>query len=191
MPKYQDTYKNSITNKNIPKGNWESMLTPIRGEEHQIIEGKIDLNSLPSDMENDPDDGEPTVLDVDKKVVWTYGVATCHVICMYGWKQSQTSGWYSAVALLHLTDLHTIKDGLEVCYQALQNRGYTNNITSYIIGGQPSSSSNISGISSSLISTYGIKGIVAPLTTNGGGAAAVMAMRQGIVFDVYDTKGDE
>lgn len=186
MAKYT-SYTNRVTLKPIPKGfPKEEHLPAIRGEEHDIFEAPFSKADCQSLLENDPlaDEVRPTFLPPDGKAVWTWGVATCHVICMYGWVQGRL-GWDCGIALFHLTDAFSIKQGLEACWKVLNNRGYSQSITSYIIGGQPVSDGKLSNLST-LNSLYTIRGIVAPLTTNDGGSALVIATRRWLAFNVYD-----
>ena len=183
MAKYP-SYKNRITGKTIPKGSPSDSLAPLKGRKHNIFEAPIVKSMCQSFPENDPlEDEAPTFLPPDGKAVWTWGVATCHVICMYGWAQNHL-GWSSGIALLHLTDAHTIKQGLKACYEVLRTKGFAQDITSYIIGGQPDSDGKLSDLGNQAV--YKTKGIVAPLTTDRGGAALVVATRQWIAFNVYD-----
>lgn len=182
MPKYAAAYVNRITGQVIPK-SMPDALAPIRGGNHEIFEAPILKPMCQSYPENDPDDTTPTFIDPDQPAVWTFGVATCHVICMYGWVCGQM-GWRCGTALLHLTDAHTIAQGLEVCYEVLRTHGYSQSITSYIVGGQPASDDKLDNLGDQAL--YATRGIVAPLTTNGGGAALVVATRKWIAFNVYD-----
>jgi hypothetical protein len=127
---------------------------------------------------------------------YTTGVATCFAVCMYAWHTNtfpyeDYDGSY-CIAMMHVPAITNMSYAMDVCAASLAGEGYGAGLKTVIIGGQPETMYHLHEIGQVARSRYGLECIVAPLTTNHGGATAVFASSRGVMFDVYDEEdGDD